>query len=355
VTVQINTHDGTMDTNPHGYEYPAADSSYPTTEYDAGVCKNAVSKVHYTVEHNGNGRILSVEVGLWYTDITESFTEQEFSVQYVGPATTSDWPAATRLQRSGMPGYLPGSEVLSGRVQQHTRDNGHEVMAIEERQGGMAVVGMGQGGWCLGGQKPVQFMHDVVVACNVALDKSELQTACEEQGEDGGGVTTMYTPLLNGTDDHVGLFGDSNQYVMAEWIPIQQDGTVAPGDWNSDTGVCTNLVTRMHLTLYTAAVGNVLEPQNKIVGAYRSYGTETVGHSGSDNLKQRMELRTVVTFVELPNRVLEEQVLATPRIIPKMPADFFYPFKLSTSGAGSAKPLLVTLVTLMGVVAATMS
>jgi hypothetical protein len=38
-----------------------------------------------------------------------------------------------------------------------------------------------------------------------------------------------------------------------------------------------------------------------------------------------------------------------------MPADFFYPFKLSTSGAGSAKPLLVTLVTLMGVVAATMS
>ena len=130
-------------------------------------------------------------------------------------------------------------------------------------------------------------------------------------GEDGGGVTTMYTPLLNGTDDHVGLFGDSNQYVMAEWIPIQQDGTVAPGDWNSDTGVCTNLVTRMHLTLYTAAVGNVLEPQNKIVGAYRSYGMETVGHSGSDNLKQRMELRTVVTFVELPNRVLEEQVRAT--------------------------------------------
>lgn len=184
----------------------------------------------------------------------------------------------------------------------------------------------------------------------------------------------MYTPLLNGTDDHVGLFGDSNQYVMAEWIPIQQDGTVAPGDWNSDTGVCTNLVTRMHLTLYTAAVGNVLAPQNKIVGAYRSYGTETVGHSGSDNLKQRMELRTVVTFVELPNRVLEEQVratapralrsarcltalvrcqvLATPRIIPKMPADFFYPFKLSTSGAGSAAPLLVALI---GVVAATMS
>ena len=94
----------------------------------------------------------------------------------------------------------------------------------------------------------------------------------------------------------------------------------------------------------TAAVGNELQPQNKIVGAYYSWVTTSVQFRKP--VTQEIELRSVVTFVELPDRIMVEQVLAAPRIVPAMPADFFYPFTLSTSGStpNGGVPVLAVLV-----------
>jgi hypothetical protein len=354
VVPRIRTHDGTVTLYPHDWT-PASTSAIPETTYDAGakVCKNAVAKVQYTVTHNGRGVVSEVEVELWYKDVTDAFTTQEFGVRYVGPKTETALAQAAgneRLERSGMPGYLPGTPVLSGRLatDSFTRSGGEEATkyAVEERVGGMAVVGMGHGGRCLGGARDVKYGHDAVGACTIALNRAELKTACEAQGTDSSGVTTLYTPLFNAADMVVGVFGDADPNKRAEWVELRQDGAVAPASWNEELGMCDRLVTGLSVTVYTAAVGNELEPQNKIVGVYHSYVTTPVTFAASNpNLRPEIELRTVVTFVDLPDRIMEEQVLAAPRIVPTMPADFFYPFTLSTSGAApnGGVPLLAAL------------
>lgn len=40
-----------------------------------------------------------------------------------------------------------------------------------------------------------------------------------------------------------------------------------------------------------------------------------------------VELRTVVTFIEVPDKVLVEQVKPAPRLLPEFPDDMFYPFE----------------------------
>lgn len=147
----------------------------------------------------------------------------------------------------------------------------------------------------------------------------------------------------------IGVFGDADPTKRAEWVTLVQEGGDIPrAQWSDDNqgqGLCERLVTGLSVTIYTAAVGNELQPQNKIVGAYYSYVTAPVRYEKPDAVRQEIELRTVVTFVELPDRIMVEQVLAAPRIVPTMPADFFYPFALSTSGSTPAGgvPLLAAL------------
>merc|ERR1712054_489775 len=201
----------------------------------------------------------------------------------------------------------------------------------------------------MGGSRQVKYGHDAMGACNLELSKSELEDACRDQGTEDGVVKTLYTtgntPLFNATGFLVGVFGDSDPTKRAAWVELVQDGIVEEAAW-SDNGLCDGLVTGLSVTIYTAAVGNELEAQNKIVGAYYSYITTPVRFERAlPELRQAVELRTVVTFVELPDRIMVEQVLATPRIVPGLPADFFYPFTLSTSGTtpNAGMPLLTVL------------
>jgi hypothetical protein len=360
VEVVVRTHEATEDFEPLDWTR-GGPVLIPETKYESNICKNAVAKVQYTVFHTGKGRVDEVVVELWYKNIEDPFAVQEFGVQYVMKdefasfdefaELTKDGFTKKRVERSGMPGYVPGSPVLSGRRATHTylpdgAASGEEKqkVGVEEREGGMAVVGMGFGGRCIGGSRPVKYGHDAVGACNVALTRDELKTACDAQGNDDAPYG-LYTPLFNPTDVVIGVFGDSDPTIPAEWIDLEQEGSDVPtAEWSEERGLCDRLVTGLSVTVYTAAVGNELQPQNKIVGAYYSYVTTSVQYARP--VTQEIELRTVVTFVELPDRIMVEQVLATPRIVPTMPADFFYPFTLSTSGStpNGGVPLLAVLV-----------
>jgi len=357
VSYRVRTHEGTEDFEPRGWIRDGA-VLIPETSYDEDrkICENAVAKVQYTVIHNGRGRVDEVVVELWYRDIEDAFTVQEFGVQYVMKddfpdfdefaELTKDGSTKERVERSGMPGYVPGAPVLSGRRATHTYlVDGEEKqkVAVEEREGGMAVVGMGYGGRCIGGSRQVKYGHDAVGSCNVVLTKDELETACDAQGNPDAPYG-LYTPLFNTTGVVIGVFGDSDPTVPAEWIDLEQEGSDVPLAQWSESGLCDGFVTGLSVTIYTAAVGNELQPQNKVVGAYHSYVTTSVRFEKP--VAQEIELRTVVTFVELPDRIMVEQVLAAPRIVPAMPADFFYPFTLSTSGStpNGGVPVLAVLV-----------
>ena len=39
-----------------------------------------------------------------------------------------------------------------------------------------------------------------------------------------------------------------------------------PATWEEETKTCQNLITEYRIDLYTALVGNVLEPQTKLIG-----------------------------------------------------------------------------------------
>ena len=59
--------------------------------------------------------------------------------------------------------------------------------------------------------------------------------------------------------------------------------------------------------------------------AYQSYGMSSVRYSAdpgdvtSGNARQPLELRTIVSFVELPDKALVEAVKPAPRLLPTFP------------------------------------
>ena len=355
MTVVVRDHSSSTGT-PVSAGYPL-----PNTSYDgaSGTCKNALDAVHYTVSHDSSRKITAVVAEVWFKDITETFATQNFTVSYV-TWETSPSPApmrgrsGLRSEKSGAPGYLVGALVLGGRVATTTTtdDNGltRDRYAIKQRVGGLAVVGMGEGGACSDGARSVRFMHDMVVACTKSLDRAQLKATCQSQGTTGGVANTIYNSLLNGTDSHVGVFGDASAEFVSDWIALKQDVAVSAAQWTESTSSCEKLATEYRLTLFTAPVGSIQQPQAKIVGGFYSFGTDSVRfEQASASSLQALELRTVVTFVELPDKVLSEQLLEPPRLIPEMPADLFYPFtlELKTSGAGGlqgGRSLLLLLV-----------
>eukprot|EP01051_Picozoa_sp_SAG22_P009432 SAG22_NODE_788_length_7234_cov_18.112123_4_plen_79_part_00 len=70
-----------------------------------------------------------------------------------------------------------------------------------------------------------------------------------------------------------------------------------------------------------------------------------------------VELRTVVTYIEMPDRVLVEQVKPAPRLLPEFPDDIFYPFEWQEteaeeeSGAPAAATVSVALLLACSVLA----
>ena len=64
---------------------------------------------------------------------------------------------------------------------------------------------------------------------------------------------------------------------LADWVQIQQDAAISAAAWSETDKTCRGMVTEYRLNIFTAPVGNVQHAQNKIVGAYYSYGTRRSG------------------------------------------------------------------------------
>jgi hypothetical protein len=319
------------------------------TSWDSasGTCRNAMEAVYYTVTHDTALKITGITAEVWYTDIQEGSLQQNFTISY---ETLASPPGATfpgrgltarRLERSGAPGYVIGAHVLGGSaVTQIKQESGVMVQrnAIRERVGGLAVVGMAPGGTCTDGARPVRFMHDTVTACWKSMDMSDLKAACENQGSLGGAQTSLFSDLMqNHTDSYVGVFGDAVGEHLADWVQIQQDAAISAAAWSETDKTCRGMVTEYRLNIFTAPVGNVQHAQNKIVGAYYSYGVDTVRFRQSNSqVQQAVELRTVVTFIEQPDKIMTEQLLKPPRLVPELSTDLFYPFTLTAPGTTSS-------------------
>jgi|EP01047_Picozoa_sp_COSAG01_P035121 tectonic-1/3 len=334
-----------------------------TTSWEAAsnTCRNAMKAVYYTVTHDTALKITGITAEVWYTDIQEGSLQQNFTISYetlASPAATFSGRGLTarRMERSGAPGYVIGAPLLGGSaVTQTTLESGVSTTryAIRERVGGLAVVGMAPGGTCTDGARAVRFMHDTITACNALMDMNDLKAACQSQGSVGGVQTSLFSDIMqNHTDSYVGVFGDAVGEHLADWVEIKQDVAISAAAWSETDKTCGAMVTEYRLNIFTAPVGNVQQAQSKVVGAYYSYGVETVRFAQSnDNVRQAVELRTVVTFIELPDKVVAEQLLKPPRLVPELPTDIFYPFTLNSEGATSSVAVCAPCVSLVTVAA----
>merc|ERR1740117_637229 len=243
--------------------------------------------------------------------------------------------AQTRAERSGQPGYTAGMPPVAGRLVGPGPDP-DEKNAIEERAGGLAVAGSAIGGACVGGTKQIKFGYDSVSACTIGLTADELYTPCASQGPvDTEPDSTLFSyfqpqPLAghNVSDTHIGIFGDASFKLLNDWVEIKKYAAASEGSWTDTTQTCRGLITEYRIDVYIAPVGNVLAPQWKVIEAYQSYGTSAVPFRPlTGTSRMGVELRTVVTFIEVPDKVLVEQVKPAPRLLPEFPDDMFYPFE----------------------------
>jgi len=199
---------------------------------------------------------------------------------------------------SGRPGYVNGMPVRAGLVEENTTTA--FVSVVREQQGGMTLPRMGSSGGrcavCANGTGSgwdcresvderntigVLFGHDVEQGCTIELNREELMEFCK---------TPRLHPLLALSDKlRVAIYGDSDIRNVYEWLPTPDMNQESLADSRDSPtaqqaydprGVCISVVTGTHLQILTADVGNIKNPQRRVIGARLVYETSD-WHSNS--------------------------------------------------------------------------
>jgi len=330
------------------YSYQNADGSAATTPatsaLSGGTCTNVIVAVDYKItidsgseeeEDDGTDSDAEVEkvealvtVGVQKAaDRSMPLTSTVAFYDTVKNAVPSGFNAAADM-RSGSLGYQTGKPVVGGKGNVIAAKDTDTKFTVQERIGGLKVMGAGAGGECKKEASVVRFGYDSVIAC---IEKGVTYAAFEAQCT----ATKSYTWWASNhetNDTFVATFARaSSEAKPLNWIAVvPEEEDPKGGDFDATTSTCNGMVTGLDYVVYTTPIGNALIAQDKIVAVTRRYSTGTRSFSGAA-VTQDIELRTTVSFMELPDNVAVEKVLPAPKIIPELPADLFYPFDLSSA------------------------
>jgi len=301
------------------------------------------------------------------------------SVAWVDQATTA---AAPQVGRSGAPGYLTSYPVLAGVLvtmsggtvaSAATTDKTAVVRGApaSTRVAALAPLDVGAGfevaGLMLRGPGPtgacvsstsltaallaVNFGEDMSSSCHLQLDAVALATLCAaSSGASSSGVgtfsymglwsvnTTTSGTLLPAT--YVGIFGNADPWKAWQWTAIQSNALTASASWDATRMVCSGVPAAMNFEFLTATVGEVGNPQRKIIAVRSSFKTDTWAFgredvrtnadSSGNFAQQKFLLKTTVTFSEYPASSASTYVAPVPPVITSVPADLWYPFSTSS-------------------------
>ncbi|KAJ3415305.1 Tectonic-2 [Chytridiales sp. JEL 0842] len=229
---------------------------------------------------------------------------------------------------------------------------------------------------------PVLFGQDVSSGCTLQLNFDDLRDSVScvrlrqfiQDVQTGGGVGALSTvPNALGVMgggyqsgrlwrlDRVGRFGNANVTRVAEWVPVLVKDVGDKSTPDAGAGTCTSLLTSIDIQFLTADLGSVSNPQQAIIGVRivnsysslsyrcqqpedcRSYtnivvndtvaGTPIVNGviAPPGSRKQKFRLRSSVSFVKIPDGKARPFVPPPPRLVPMLPDDVFYPFKIPAS------------------------
>ncbi len=170
----------------------------------------------------------------------------------------------------------------------------------------------------------------------------------------------IYSTILGSQPTNVATFGNSDTNNPGSWIQIygnnQQNDAAVDVNLN---GVCNQMITSASILVAYANVGNIANPQPKIVYVGYTWGSlQSLRYQCNDQLCTTQSINvlvsTQVSFVDVsqpPNYI--ETNIVVPYV--RLPQDFFYPFTSSRaanldSNNFALSSILVTIVLISKVV-----
>lgn len=334
-------------------------SGVASSTYDpaTSTCYNALKELCITVEHDGNSKITKVVADVKVKDVTKTseslvfLLSQKFSLEFASSADRAEGDApsaygnAVMRTRSGNPGYIQGLPVLFGNLTQEGSDE-----AILASIPGLQVLGSTTKAFCSSGgdsgtdlTQTVNFGEDFLSGCVINVTHAEFVDMCSQTGTymtsvgpfdavaSDDDLTTSIDPAvptylaLSWPSFYVGMFGNADPLDVSQWLQARVVGLSTTPTLSSDTRLCSNLVTSLQFRFLTAKVGELGNPQMKIIGAEIEYVTEDVRFAAETTSTQNLMLSSMVEFVEL-DTASAKVAAPPPPVLFSVPHDIFYPF-----------------------------
>jgi hypothetical protein len=193
----------------------------------------------------------------------------------------------------------------------------------------------------------ITYGDDLAFACSLSLTPAQLQTLCAGSpaavlpyfglGRSGVPGSTNVTAFT-----HVGILGNADPFKTWQWLALDVNAPTAAATFDAVAQRCDNLVTEVDIEFLTAKVGEVHNPQSKIIAARVRYVTGSWGFTREDvrntapAVAQPFRLLTTVTWTAFNPQTAADYVPPAPPVIPPLPSDLFYPFVTATGAADSA-------------------
>lgn len=185
---------------------------------------------------------------------------------------------------------------------------------------------------------PVTFGEDVSVSCTVSLTAAALGALC-------GSVSAAPPPYMgfwpvnasgsvSALPTHVGTMGNAHPWKAWQWTPISAPAAYPPSPVTYDAGnqVCGGMPATLAVEFLWAAVGEASNPQAKVLGVRYRYLSDSWAFSREDvrdtgaGAAQTFAFQTTVTWTQYATSYPGLYVAPPPSVLPKLPADLWYPF-----------------------------
>lgn len=332
-------------------------------------CLNAVRGVSHQVFYDADDGIVRIETEIQRINLTGSrgYLRQFFRVTFTplvpqesenGTDTSQD---QEERELSGNPGYMRSAPLLTAVLSRDRTGNESSWEGIVRQK--LQIPNLSRAdGLCsadLIKMRDVSFGLNFRSSCFVQTSSlSSLPTSTSHaEGEAGlcarlqQHLTSIVGPESNVT--HVAVYGNANVSLMSQWLPILshtewpqvRDASKTPS--LSPAGECPLLVTGLSLEVYFALTGLTDEPQAKILSVIRKYTSQAgVKISTSADSGHVVEVLTSVSFFDMTHS-RRTSFAPAPVLRLQLPADFFYPFFISSSAHLQPSLLVLTVLLLV--------
>jgi hypothetical protein len=154
----------------------------------------------------------------------------------------------------------------------------------------------------------------------------------------------------------VGIFGNADPLATQQWIELVKPGVTPSTSFDDALRMCLGVVSGVHLQLLYTRVGEINNPQYKVIAAQQTYLTDNWQYASEDpaGAAEPFFFTTAVSFHLLEDKALDTFVPGPPKVV-SLPHDLFYPFDIPdlagnrravSSAAGTPLALLAVLLAL---------